>query len=191
MFSKNYLFFILGVLAGVLGLLIFYSPKKCEPVIFTKAEDCGGVVSGVCSEIVIDVSGAVKNPGVYKLPQGARVSDALKSAGDVLPDDVNKEFLSKNVNLAQVLQDGAKLYIPFAGDLSQLPHFGSGVVVSKGVNINTASEGELADKLMGIGSAYAKNIVGGRPYSKIEELYEKNIIPKSTFEKIKGEITIQ
>ncbi|MFH1955329.1 MAG: helix-hairpin-helix domain-containing protein [Patescibacteria group bacterium] len=181
--------FILGIVVGVLGFLIVTPSKKCDPVVFTKVGGCEDV-KGVLSEIVVDVSGAVVNPGIYKFPQESRISDAIKSAGGVLEDKVNKEYLSKNVNLAQVLQDSAKVYIPFEGDLSQTYHFGSGTSVSGGVNINTASESELDSKLTGIGPVYAKKIVDNRPYSKIEELYEKNIIPKATFEKIKGEIVV-
>lgn len=188
-FKKEIIVFILGIVVGALGLLIFYPQKKCEGVVFTKAEECENV-KGASTDIVVDVSGAVANPGVYKLPKGSRVSDAIKSAGDVLSARVNKEYLSKSINLAQLLQDGTKLYIPFEGELVPVSSATVGTSVSKYTNINTASESELADNLFGIGPTYAKNIIGGRPYSKIEELYEKNIIPKATFEKIKGDISV-
>ncbi|MFH1565851.1 MAG: helix-hairpin-helix domain-containing protein [bacterium] len=190
--NKKLYFFITGVVVGALGFYIFFPPKKCDPVVFTQAEnsEVKGIGTDIGTEIVVDVSGAVVNPGIYKLSSGSRVSDVIKSAGGVLDDKVNKEYLSKNVNLAQVVQDGVKIYLPFEGDLSQTPYIESGASGSGGVNINRASESELADKLSGIGPVYAKNIVGGRPYSKIEELLEKNIIPKSTFEKIKEDIRV-
>ena len=48
----------------------------------------------------------------------------------------------------------------------------------------------MDSKLVGIGSVYAKKIVDGRPYAKIEELIERNIVPNSTYEKIKDSISI-
>jgi competence protein ComEA len=55
------------------------------------------------------------------------------------------------------------------------------------LDVNTASEAELKD-LPGIGDAYAKKIVDGRPYKAKDELWEKKIIPKATYSKIKDQI---
>ena len=187
--KKEFLLFCLGILVGFLGLLIFYPQKKYDPVVFTKAEDC---LSDDTKEpsIVIDVSGAVSDPGVYTLNPGSRISDAINSAGGVLDTVADKSFLSKNINLAQLLQDGDKIYIPVEGD-STRTYYSIGPDGETGVvNINTASESALAENLSGIGPVYAKKIVEGRPYNKVEELYEKNIIPKSIFDKIKDDISI-
>ena len=55
------------------------------------------------------------------------------------------------------------------------------------VDINTASESEIKD-LPGIGDAYAKKIVAGRPYKAKDELWEKKIIPKGTYQKIRDQV---
>jgi competence protein ComEA len=55
------------------------------------------------------------------------------------------------------------------------------------LDINTATENQLRE-LPGIGDAYAKKIVAGRPYKAKDELWEKKVIPKSTYQKIKDRV---
>jgi competence protein ComEA len=147
------------------------------------------------TDILVDVSGAVNNPGVYKLIEGARVEDAIKIAGG-LSKDVNNEYISKSLNMAQKISDGTKLYIPYDGEagiggVGEQSGAGvvAGTVASAQININTSTQTEL-ESLPGIGPVTASKIISSRPYQKIENLLEKKIIGKSVFEKIKSFIVV-
>jgi len=150
-------------------------------------------------EIVVDVSGAVEKPGIYNLQAGSRVNDVLVVAGG-LSAKADREWVSKYINLAQIVSDGIKVYIPKLGEISQekdaaavLGETESGSVIGlnqgKKININTASLTEL-DSLWGIGEKRAQAIIDNRPYASVAVLVEKRIIPSSVFERIKEEIDI-
>lgn len=143
------------------------------------------------SIIKVDVAGAVKNPGVYSLINSARVEDAISAAGGV-SEDIDPEYLSKGINLAQKLSDGMKIYLPVAGEQPILPQ---GVVPGiqshpRGViNVNQATASELED-LPGVGAVTAQKIISSRPYSSIEELYTKKVVNRSVYEKIKDMVSV-
>jgi competence protein ComEA len=67
------------------------------------------------SKLIVDVGGAVENPGVYEFKVGSRINDALVAAGG-LSVDANRDFVSRQINRAQVLHDGIKIYIPYKDD---------------------------------------------------------------------------
>jgi len=62
--------------------------------------------------IFVDISGAVSSPGVYEMTAGDRVGDAVSLAGGV-SNEASAIWVSKNINLSKVLEDSAKIYIPF------------------------------------------------------------------------------
>lgn len=153
-------------------------------------------------EVIVEVSGAVETPGVYKLQSNQRVEDALVLAGG-LSANADRNWVEKTLNRAAKLADGQKIYIPYlsdkqhqsgvlgakesGGDQSVSPYFsgrGSGLV-----NINTASLNQL-DELPGIGPVYGQSIIDHRPYSTIEELLSKGAIKQSVYDKIKDKITV-
>jgi len=140
------------------------------------------------ADIFVDVSGAVLKPGVYKLAYGSRVADAINTAGG-FSSSADSNFISKSLNLAQKLSDGAKIYIPQKGESGQALGTAQSSLDSGLVNINSASLDQL-DALPGIGPATAQKIISGRPYSRVEELLEKKIVGASTFEKIKDKISV-
>lgn len=150
----------------------------------------GGLPAG--RQVVVEISGAVENPGVYKLLASERIERLLIEAGG-LAVDADREWVEKNLNRAAKLVDGQKIYIPKAGEIGlrtkDLGGSGSVAGVSSGlVNINTASAGEL-DSLPGIGAVRAQAIIDNRPYSSPQELLSKKVVPQSVYEKIKDRIT--
>ena len=151
------------------------------------------------NDVYIDISGAIKNPDLYKLPEGARVMDALKIAGG-LSVDGDVAWVAKNLNVARKLKDSDKIYIPFEWEVyessmsmaelqpNNFPDVVTTVAVSNSnskliVNINTATKIQL-ESLSGIGPAYADRIIQFRPYKNVGELGRIAKIPSSTLSKI-------
>jgi len=179
--KKNKWQLIIGVLGLILILMSLFliaqsSSSEIEIIPIDEEES---------ETIFIDLGGAVQKPGLYELPSNSRLNDLFIKAGG-LALDADREWVEKNLNLAQKLEDGTKLYIPFESDDSNILK----TSVSEGkININTASLGEL-DTLWGIGEKRASSIIDNRPYQSIEELIKEKIIPQDVFEKIKEEISV-
>lgn len=213
-----FLITVIVVGGGVLALIGNKSkPSEIEKVAGTvsSASESGEATASASPtpviKIKVDVSGAVKNPGVYELLEDARVEDALDAAGG-FSDRVDKDWVDKNLNLAARLHDGDKLYIPEMGETSStlapvsVPPTSAGVVSETGtpsgsgsldcsrVNINTASAAALDECLAGIGPAYAQRIIEYREshggFKSIEELQEVRGIGPKTFEKIKDQTVV-
>lgn len=149
--------------------------------------------------ITVDIAGSVEKPGLYKLPSGSRIGDGLVVAGG-LSAGADRDMVAKIINLAEVIEDGGKIYIPSIHNARETPlsaQAGSqsnskGVtlgVTSTKININTASLGEL-DSLTGIGEARAKLILDNRPYAKTDDLVSKAKIPQSIYDKIKDLVSV-
>jgi len=156
-------------------------------------------VEGVSDEekqVVVDVEGAVRRPGVYRLDEEARVEDALAAAGG-MSDEADYETISKKLNLASRVIDGGKIYIPFVGEspgesvyVSDQGVQGAGSEKGGLIDINSAGETDL-DTLPGVGPVTLKKIVDNRPYQSIEELKEKKVVGSKVFEDIKDKIVIR
>lgn len=143
--------------------------------------------------IVVHVSGAVPRPGVYALPEGARVQDIISAAGGFLAE-ADKEF----INLARVLEDGEKLDIPYAEGFSPVLPTPVESVILPGddedlININTASSFDL-ETLPGIGPTTAQRIIEYReengPFLATEDIINVSGIGPGTYERIKDLITV-
>lgn len=171
----------IGLLLLSIGILQAFTQKESESeIVFEESKE-----EVIVQEIIVDVGGAVINPGVYKLSSSSRMVDALAAAGG-LSEDADRDFVEKNINLAGKVSDGLKIYIPRVGEeiLTESSGVGSNGPV---ININLATSGDL-ETLPGIGEVTAQKIVEGRPYASPEELLEKKIVGESTFEKIKDKI---
>jgi len=178
---------LVGMILVGIGVFSVLLLQQKEPAIeILPAEE----VPTSVGTLFIDLEGAVEKPGIYELPTDSRVNDVLVRAGG-LSATADREWVAKNLNLAQKLVDGAKIYIPLAGETTKDIEQGGGAVagVTKKININTASASEL-DTLWGIGEVRAEAIVDNRPYQSVEELKSQKIIPSNVYERIKDEITV-
>ena len=141
------------------------------------------------TDIYVHICGAVINPGVYQVPAGTRVYQALELAGGSSDD----AYLS-GINLADKLADGQKVYIPSEGEHAEgILSIDSGDVQSVMININTASEAELMT-LPGIGQSRAKDIINYRVkngfFESIDDIMKVSGIKEAAFEKIKDLIKV-
>ena len=193
------------IAGGLLGLIIIgigaflykqglFQPQNKVEIINASAES-----TEFKKEIVVDISGAVVKPGVYKLDDGARMQDLLIAAGG-LSVNADREWVAKYINLAAKLTDAQKIFVQGVGEQSgptsaKLPSresdgtLGVSTTVGGMVNINSATLTEL-DKLPGIGQVYGQNIIEHRPYSSVEDLMSKGVLKKSVYEKIKDKVVV-
>lgn len=162
-------------------ILLVSSARPSAPIEFSSPAGSGQVPM-----LTVDVAGAVAHPGVYELAVGSRVADAIATAGG-FTRDADAEAISRTMNRAAKLSDGAKLYIP------QLQPQGSDDAQPQGlkgtVSLNAASQNEL-EGLSGVGPVTAQKIIAGRPYAKIEEVVSKKAMSQSLFDKLKDELTL-
>ena len=147
--------------------------------------------------IVVDVRGAVAKPGVYTLPAGSRVQDALARAGDPLPNAETRSF-----NLARKVNDGEQIYVPLIGEATAVPPAPAKGAPSTAatktpvgkININTATLEDL-DVLPGIGATIAQRIIDYRnqngAFKQIEDLKKVRGIGDALFGQIKDLVTLQ
>lgn len=150
--------------------------------------------------IAVHVAGAVTRPGVYELPETARIQDALDAAGGALPEaDVDQ------LNLAERVADGEKVRVPLIGEQPEISGVASGQGTDSGaplpseaippglVNINTASAAEL-EALPGVGPSTAQAIVDERasngPFATPDDLMRVSGIGEKKYAKLQGKICV-
>lgn len=148
---------------------------------------------------VVHVCGAVKQEGVYSLPVGSRITDAVAAAGG-FSEAADVTFH----NLAAKVDDGEKIYVPTIEETKTLSvtervNRVTGQKEENGtpdgiVNLNTAGKEELMT-LDGIGESRAESILHYRqktgPFQKIEELKNISGIGDAMFERIRDRITVE
>ena len=142
--------------------------------------------------ITVDVKGAVKSPGIYDLPVGSRVNDAVQKAGGL-----TEQADSKSLNLAQKVSDEALVYVPTKGEEVASQQTASGTASStskeKKVNLNKASLEELK-QVKGLGGKRAQDIIDHREtngkFKSVDELKKVSGIGAKTIEKLKDYVTV-
>ena len=143
-------------------------------------------------QITVDVKGAVKSPGIYDLPVGSRVHDAVQKAGGL-----TEGADSKSLNLAQKVSDEALVYVPTKGEEAASQQAASETTPStskgKKVNLNKASLEELK-QVKGLGGKRAQDIIDHREangkFKSVDELKKVSGIGAKTIEKLKDYVTV-
>jgi competence protein ComEA len=156
--------------------------------------------------IWIDVEGAVRRPGLYSLPKGARVAAAVQHAGGL-----RSRANGAAVNLAAKLADGQQVFVPRLGDagvagaaagpapggasaagaLGSGPAVGGAGTAGQQISLSSATQAQL-EQLDGIGPALAGRIIQYREqhggFRSVDELQQVSGIGQKRFDALKGSI---
>jgi competence protein ComEA len=185
--NKSVWLVLLGVVGGLVG----------AGVIFMIARPPAGEMIQLLPPpsqppLVVHITGAVSVPGVYNLPPGSRMADAIEAAGG-MTEQANPESL----NLAQVLEDGLRIHVPLTSepDLERPPETSTrGILpLTALININTADQAEL-ETLPEIGPHLAGEIITYRetngPFKTVDELLNVSGVGPIILETIRDLITV-
>jgi len=193
-FRWHIAFALIGLVFLGLGIAFSFG----SPFSQTQVEVLGEGSDGT-GKLIAEIAGAVNEPGVYDMDEGARVEELITKAGG-LKSDADTQWIARFLNRAEKLADGQKLYIPSATEHSETetakflggdsgPDSSNGSPSQNFVNINTASQKEL-EYLWGIGPVTAQNIIEQRPYSKVEDLLDKGIVKQNVYDRNKDILTV-
>ena len=196
-----------GIIVFVIGYYIYSntssnSYEQLEEISVEQTTETVQNVENTEEEIVVHIAGQIKNPGIVRTTEGARVADIIDKAGGLTElADIS------NVNLAYIIEDGQKITIPSKTDETNKEYIssenGEGIIgldsqetttQNKIININKATKEEL-QQLQGIGESTATKIIEYRnqngDFKQIEDLKNVPGIGDAKFEAIKGNIKVK
>nr|WP_263432207.1 helix-hairpin-helix domain-containing protein [Leuconostoc gasicomitatum] len=185
------------ILIGCIIMIVIKQPKEVAvPTAYSMSSTSSSAAATSISSktaVMIDVKGAVKNPGVYDIVNSPRAQTAIAKAGGL-----THEADTIKLNLAQKLSDGQMLYVPVIGEVASnkvtVDQQGaeSGQEMTK-INLNTATAEEL-QTLEGVGEKKAEQIIAYREahdgFKKLDEIKEVSGIGAKRFETMQDKITI-
>lgn len=198
----------LGAIVVIVGFLLFIQPvqsvthQEIDPFSQVMQTDSSQeevmeqqfIQKEELDDLVVDVKGAVVNPGLYTLSVGSRLNDAVEAAGGF-----TSQADPKSVNLAQKLTDEAVVYVANQGeDIAAVSHQSANsssslTNTSSKVNLNTATEAEL-QTISGIGAKRAADIVAYRQanglFKTVDELNNVSGIGAKTMETLRAYVTV-
>lgn len=197
--NKKYIIFII-ILGGI--IIIYLISYKSKNEIYNEAlinQNYNNITEEIVEtkKIKVHISGEVNMQGIIEIDEGGRIADAIKIAGGI----TIKADLTK-VNLAYVLEDGQKLYIPSIDDenfVEVQDDSGENVIITSEnktskININKATVEEL-QKINGVGPSLAMKIIQFREengkFKLIEDLKNVSGIGDKKYESIKEYICIK
>ena len=198
-----------AALLGAAALLIATTPRPELAVEgatgWTPTSPSARSASAVASrspggDLLVDVEGAVRRPGVHRVPAGSRVADAIAAAGGFGPR-VDAKAVAQELNLAAAVRDGDKLHVPELGVVGTPRPTGGGAgeaavgatrpAASGLVDLNRATAAEL-DQLPGVGPATAAKIIAAReeaPFRSVDELRSRKLVSASVYEQLKDRVS--
>jgi competence protein ComEA len=161
----------------------------------SSADPLGAV--GADPVLVVEIGGAIENPGVFRLPPGSRIGDLVKAAGGYSPR-VDADRAGRELKLAAPLHDGDQVRVPSRDDQTAAaaqPGAGTGSSggVGASVDLNHATAGEL-DGLPGIGPVTAAKIIASRdeqPFAAVQDLRTRKLVGEKTFANLKDLVAVR
>jgi competence protein ComEA len=189
---------VMSVLVGVglMGGAMTMRPPPVEPLLLEVPAPAASVTaapSPTAEPVVVFVSGAVIAPGVYTLPPGSRVVDALLAAGGPA-----EGAAVERLNQATRLSDGMQIHMPTQGEPAAAPAVDlSGETAAPGtvgpVSLNRGDAATL-ESLPGIGPALAARVIEYReangPFQSVEQLLEVKGIGPAILDKIRDLVVV-
>jgi len=188
---------VIVVAVTLVGAGLWYMRSLPKPVAIAASSPAAGATGSAVAAsaspsgppIIVDVTGWVREPGVYEFAQGDRVIDAVERAGGAKP---NADL--SGLNLAAPLTDGTQVVVPKTGGAAAGATGSAGSATTGGlININTASAADF-ESLSGIGEVLAAAIVDYRtqngPFAAVDDLEDVSGIGPATLEEIRDQITV-
>lgn len=168
------------------------APLSTDSPVSTPASGESPTTAGPGGEVVVDVAGKVRRPGIVTLPAGSRVADALQAAGGVRPG-VDTAAL----NLARPLVDGEQVLVGLPALAGPAPGVAPGSSPTAGttvlVDLNTATMEQL-DTLPGVGPVTGQAILDWRAehggFTSVDELLEVDGIGDATLADLRDLVTV-
>lgn len=163
-------------------------------IVVSSSESASAPATAAAGTVVVDVAGKVRRPGVYTLPAGARIYDAVRAAGGA-----RRGASTTALNLAAPLQDGEQIVVgtrPGApGGVVPLPtgSAAGSAMPGEAVDLNTASLEQL-EALPGIGPVLGQNILDWRAangqFDSVDQLQDVNGIGPAKFGELKNLVSV-
>ena len=186
--------------SGGLGGAVTLDAADGHPIGSAGASGSLGLGNSTSGSLVVDVVGAVLQPGVYHLAAGSRIGDAIAAAGGYSPR-VAAAQVARTLNLAAPIHDGDLIVVPSRDDpVATAPSGGGGTGGSGSggggsgpIDLNQATA-EALDALPGIGPVTAAKIIASRtdsPFKSVDDLLSRKLVGQKVFDQIRALVTVR